>query len=101
MPKSYLTPKEEVLVFLKSIPRGKVVTYRALSKKFGCHPRIITSIMRSNLDPDRNPCHRVIPNDGSLGDYAQGIPERIKRLEKEGVGIKNGKVEDKYIIFEL
>jgi alkylated DNA nucleotide flippase Atl1 len=101
MAKTYLTPKEQVLVFLKTIPRGKVTTYKALSKKFGCHPRIILGIMKGNLDPDRNPCHKVLPNDGSLEDYAQGTPERIKRLEQDGIGIKNGKVEDKYIIWEF
>lgn len=101
MPKSYLTPKEEVLVFLRSIPRGKVVTYRALSKKFGCHPRIIISIMRGNKQPDVSPCYKAIPNDGSLDGYVLWTAERIKRLEKDGIGIKNGKIEDKYIIFEL
>ncbi len=101
MPKSYLTPKEEILVFLKTIPRGKVTTYRALSKKFGCHPRIIISIMKGNKQPDTTPCYKVLPNDGSLDGYILGIPERVKRLEKDGIGIKNGKVEEKFIIFEL
>lgn len=101
MAKAYLTPKEEVLTFLKSIPRNKVITYRALSKKFNCHPRIIQSIMRANKDPDRNPSHKVVPNDWSLGDYVLGEAERIKRLERDGIGIKDGKVEDKFIIYEL
>ena len=101
MSKSYLTPKEEVLTFLKSIPRAKVVTYRALSKKFVCHPRIILSVMRGNKFPDQYPCYKVIANDGTLGDYVLGEAERVKRLEKDGIGIKNGKVEEKYIIYEL
>lgn len=101
MAKWFLTSEEKILVSLKSIPRGKVTTYKALSKKFGCHPRIIIAIMKKNKLPDINPCYKVLPNDASLWWYIFGEKERRRRLEENGVGIKNGIVEDKYILREL
>lgn len=101
MAKSFLTPEEKVLVFLKTLPRGKVTTYKALSKRFACHPRIIIAIMKKNKQPDVNPCYKVVPNDASLGGYIFGDAERIKRLEKDGIIVKNGKIEDKYVLWEL
>lgn len=101
MPKWFLTPEEKVLVFLRTLPRAKVTTYRALSKKFGCHPRIIIAIMKKNKLPDINPCYKVVPNDATLWWYIFGEAERKKRLEADGIIIKNGKIEEKYVIREL
>ena len=41
--------------------------------------------MASNPVPLLIPCHRVVKNDGSTGNYAFGAEEKIRLLEGEGV----------------
>lgn len=90
--------KEKVLQFLHSIPRGKVTTYKALAEKFKTHPRAIATYMRTNKEIDTYPCYKVVGTDGGLRGYVAGVPEKIKRLENDGVKIHNGVVMQEYIV---
>jgi methylated-DNA-[protein]-cysteine S-methyltransferase len=40
------------------------------------------------------PCHRVVKSNGELGGFADDLSVKIKRLQKEGVLVKNGKIID-------
>ena len=87
--------------FLLTIPKGKVITYKALSKKFSLHPRTIAKILSKNKYPDKYPCYKVVYSSGHVGGYILGVEEKIKRLEREGIKVKNYKIKDAHIIKEL
>jgi O-6-methylguanine DNA methyltransferase len=79
--------REQVLRIVRTIPKGKTLTYKEVAMKAG-HPgaaRAVGSIMRANYDLTV-PCHRVIKSDGSLGTYTRGgTAEKRRILLKEGV----------------
>ena len=85
----------KVYRFLQKIPRGKVVTYGELARASGLHPRTVGMLMRKNSDPVNIPCYKVVRSDGSLGGYsgAGGIGKKIALLEKDGVEVKNGRID--------
>ena len=85
--KCYQTLKDKV-------PAGKVITYAGLAKLIN-HPnayRAVGSAMNKNPFAPEVPCHRVVKSNGELGDFAQDIKIKIKRLQKEGVLVKSGKI---------
>ncbi len=80
---------------LLKIPRGKVTTYKALARAMGLQSnRQAGQLLRRNPEPDRYPCFKVVASDGSVGGYNLGVPEKIRRLAREGVRVKNGKIAD-------
>ena len=83
-----MTPfKLKVFAVVKGIPKGEVLTYREVAKKAGSPRafRAVGSILKGNFDPSV-PCHRVIKNDGTLGDYNRGgTSQKQKILTAEGV----------------
>lgn len=88
--------KENVLVIVKNIPVGKVLTYSQVAVKAGNSKasRAVGSIMSKNQDKNI-PCHRVVKSDGTIGMY-NGLQGKSKEvvLKKEGVLFgKNGKVK--------
>jgi len=84
----------EVYEFLKKVPKGKVTTYKELAKVSKLHPRTVGLRMRNNKDPVNIPCYKVVRSDGSLGGYSAkgGIKTKIKLLKKDGIEIREGKV---------
>lgn len=93
--------KEKVLSLVKQIPKGKVTTYKALAK-FLRKPkaqRAVGNALNKNPKLIKIPCHRVVRSDGQVGGYKLGQRKKIELLEKEGVIIKNKKVQelDRYL----
>ena len=75
----------KVYAALRKIPEGKVITYGELARKAG-YPgaaRAVGSAMKKNRLPIVIPCHRVVPADGSLGQYSCGIRWKKFLLEWE------------------
>ena len=50
--------------------------------------------MARNRDLVVVPCHRVVCSNGKVGGYANGIDQKIKLLEREGIPISREKVVD-------
>lgn len=93
--------KEKAYEFLKTIPKGKVVTYGQIAEYLGNKrlARVVGNILHSNPDGDKYPCYKVVDSKGNLSKgYAFGGIERQKeRLENDGITVKNYKVDlDKY-----
>ncbi len=82
------------------VPKGQVTTYGELAKAVGLEngQRLIGRIMNKNPYPVIVPCHRVIMSSGKVGGYAWGEKIKINMLAKEGVKIKDGKIDDPKII---
>ena len=83
----------KIYTLIEKIPKGKVSTYKAVSMKTGIHPRAVGIFLHKNPDPERIPCYKIVRSDGSLGGYSGGIEKKKKLLEKDGVMIKNGKID--------
>ncbi|PJE62744.1 cysteine methyltransferase [Candidatus Roizmanbacteria bacterium CG10_big_fil_rev_8_21_14_0_10_39_6] len=85
---------QEVFNLIARIPKGKVTTYGALASKINTSARAVGTILHSNPDPQRYPCHRVVRSDGSLATgYAfGGKQEQMRKLKEEGVVFKHGRV---------
>ncbi len=76
--------KNNVLIIVKQIPKGKVLTYREVAKLAG-NPkayRAVGNILNKNFNP-KIPCHRVIRSDGKTGGYNRGSNLKIQLLKKE------------------
>ena len=88
----------EALLLLKKIPKGKVTTYGSLARLCKTSPRAIGMIMKTNPYPNECPCYKVVGSDGSLVGYSGkgGLKTKIKLLEKDGIKIVNGKVDEIY-----
>lgn len=76
---------EQVLQVVAAIPRGQVMTYRAVAVAAG-KPRAwraVGNILKGNFDP-AIPCHRVVCSDGSPGQYNRSAALKALLLRQEG-----------------
>ncbi len=93
--------KEKVYEFLRTIPKGKVVTYGQIAEYLGDKhlARVVGNILHHNPDEYQYPCYKVVDGKGNLSrNFAFGGIERQKeRLEEEGIVVNHYKVDlDKY-----
>ena len=88
--------EEQVYSITKKIPKGKVTTYKEIAQALGKPKafRAVGNALNKNPFAPQVPCHRVIKSDGSLGGFAQGQSKKKKLLLKEGIIVKNNRVED-------
>jgi alkylated DNA nucleotide flippase Atl1 len=93
----------EMQLLLAKIPKGKVTTYGILAKKMKIHPRYAGRLLSMNTDGVRYPCYKVIRSDGRLGGYTSkgGVGDKIRKLRKDGIDIKNGRVDLSKHIFKF
>jgi len=91
--KKSLSFTQKVYAVVKSIPKGKVLTYKEVAKKAGNEKasRAVGNILHKNFDPEI-PCHRVIRSDGDLGGYNRGAKEKREKLEVEGLIYNKNKI---------
>lgn len=95
---------QKVLNLTKKIPKGKITTYKIITKKLNTKAyRAVGIALRKNKKPIIIPCHRVINSNGSTGAYKgkKNSKEKIRLLKKEGIKIKNNKIDLKKYLFEL
>ena len=82
----------KVWKYLKTIPKGKVKTYKDVAIAIN-HPksaRAVANACGKNPYAPQIPCHRVIRSDNKLGGYSApgGIKTKKRLLEKEGFLVK-------------
>lgn len=94
-----------VYKIVKSIPRGKVMTYGQIAEviqksniknqndnaKFKITSREVGRVLHLNPDPKNIPCHRVVNAKGRLAEHYAfgGLEAQRKKLIAEGVEFKN------------
>lgn len=86
MEKSKSNFTKRVQDVVRSIPKGKTLSYGEVAKVAGSPgaARAVGTIMKNNYDKTI-PCHRVINADGKIGAYNRGGPEmKRKLLQEEG-----------------
>ena len=81
----------KVWKYLKTIPKGKVKTYKqvAIAIKIPKSARAVANACGKNPYAPKIPCHRVIRSDGSLGGYSGkgGIKQKLRLLRSEKIAI--------------
>ncbi len=93
--------KEKVYEFLKTIPKGKVVTYGQIAEYLGNKKlaRVVGNILHNNPDEYKYPCYKVVDSKGNLSRHFAfgGIEKQKEKLEREGIVVRDYKVDlDKY-----
>ena len=86
---------DEVYAVVCKISKGKVATYKSVAAAIGSPraSRAVANALAGNFDP-KVPCHRVVRSDGRVGGYNRGgVKVKQFLLKKEGVEIKNSKVD--------
>jgi len=80
---------------LLRIPRGRVTTYKELARVMGTRGyRYVGQLLHRNPEPDKYPCYKVVSSDGSLGGFATGQKDKIRRMRADGIEVKNGKIQN-------
>lgn len=91
------SPAKRIYEAVKKIPYGYVATYSQVAEIAGDKKmaRAVGNALHKNPDPDSIPCYRVVNAKGELaGEFAFGGPGvQAKLLEKEGIAVKDGKVD--------
>ena len=95
--------QQDVLTFLRTIPRGFVVTYSMIAEHLGGRHlcRAVGSALHRNPDGEYYPCYKVVNAKGQLSPHYAfgGIAEQKRRLEAEGIKVDNGKVDLKKYLY--
>ncbi|KAL0580212.1 hypothetical protein V5O48_001805 [Marasmius crinis-equi] len=95
----------DVYDFTRTIPRGKVTTYKEVCRAVGGSPRSVGNALRNNPFAPYIPCHRVIASTLFAGGYCGEWGAKSKTgtqyfrkldfLEKEGLSFnQKGVLED-------
>ncbi len=86
---------EKCYELLKKVPKGKITTYKILAEKLETKAyRAVGNAMNKNPYAPRVPCHRVVKSDGEVGGFESGTKKKIEMLKREGIKIKNNKIEN-------
>lgn len=93
--------EKQVYEFLRTIPKGKVVTYGQIAEYLGNRKlaRTVGNILHKNPDGDKYPCYKVVNSKGYLSkNYSfGGIKKQKEKLEADGIVVTNYKVDlEKY-----
>ncbi|HJA95462.1 MAG TPA: MGMT family protein [Firmicutes bacterium] len=88
---------ERVYEYVKTVPRGKVVTYGQVAAAIGA-PRCARQVgwaLHVNPEPGVIPCHRVVNREGRLAPAFAFGGEAVQAslLEAEGVEVVGGYVD--------
>ena len=86
--------ESDVYRALASVPYGTAVSYRELAAAAGRPSayRAVGSALARNLLPVILPCHRVVRNDGRLGEYGDDPAWKERLLALEGVPVAAGRL---------
>ena len=85
---------EKCYFLLKKVPEGKITTYKEFARSLKTKAyRAVGNAMNRNPYAPEVPCHRVVKSNGEIGGFASGTKKKIEILKKEGIEIKDNKVE--------
>jgi methylated-DNA-protein-cysteine methyltransferase-like protein len=86
-----------ILGVVARVPRGKVTTYGVVAERAGWpgRARLVGRVLAKLPKGSRLPWHRVVAAGGRIAfpDGSEARAEQVRRLEKEGVGTTNGRVD--------
>lgn len=87
---------DNVFEVAKLVPKGRVTSYGAIAAYIGMKrsARMVGYAMNASHNDKSIPAHRVVNRNGMLTGkhHFSGPDEMQKRLEKEGIKVKNDKI---------
>ncbi len=97
--------KQKVYNYLRTIPKGKVVTYKQIAEYLG-NPklsRIVGNILHRNPNEKKYPCYKVVNSKGNLSkNFAfGGIEKQKEKLEAENIEVINYTVDLKKYQYKI
>ena len=89
--------RQRVYAYLRTIPKGKVVTYGQIAAHLG-DPKLARAVgnaLHKNPDPEKYPCYKVVSAQGKLSEHFAfgGLQGQKIRLEAEGIHVTKDKVD--------
>ena len=90
---------QKVYDVVRSIPQGKITTYQQVAAVLGIRSsQAVGQALKRNPFAPEVPCHRVIKSSGEIGGFfgaSEGsrIEQKIALLAKEGVEVREGKID--------
>jgi len=86
---------------VRQIPDGQISSYGAVANALGdiVASRAVGRMMNQNPDADDMPCFKIVHSDGRLGGFGLGIRNKIRRLRKDNILVKNGRINNFENIF--
>lgn len=100
--KNKKTFNERCYNILLKVPKGKVTTYKEIAIKLNSKAyRAVGNAMNKNPYSPKVPCHRVVKSNGEVGGFASGTRKKIEMLKKEGIEIKNNKIDLKKYLYRF
>lgn len=92
---------DKVYKICKLIPKGKVSTYKDVAEAIGTNAyRAVGKALNKNPYKDVA-CWRVIDSKGNLHGFAHGLKKKAEMLRKEGVEVRNNKVDLKKYFYSF
>ena len=90
----YMDLFEYTYDLVRQIPDGKISSYGEVAKALGdkIAARAVGRMMNQNPDADTMPCYKIVHSDGHLGGFGLGIDDKIRRLKKVNIVVKDGKI---------
>ena len=89
-----MTFNQKVWAMTARIPAGRDTTYGEIARALGTKGyRAVGNALNRNPYAPTVPCHRVVGSSGALTGFAHGIAKKQAMLTKEGVAMRNGKVD--------
>lgn len=78
---------------LLEIPKGKVTTYKHLAHAMGIKGyRFVGRLLNKNPHPNEVPCYKVVSANGTIGGFAYGLEDKIRRLKEDGIEVKDDSI---------
>lgn len=97
-----LSFNQKVWALTARIPEGKVTTYGEIARRLGTRAyRAVGNALNRNPYAPVVPCHRVVGASGALTGFAHGVEKKRAMLLREGVPMKNGRVDLTSCFIEL
>jgi deoxyribonuclease V len=86
---------------VRQIPDGNISSYGAIAEALGdkIAARAVGRMMNQNPNADTMPCYKIVHSNGRLGGFGLGIDNKIKRLNKVNIEVKNDKIIDFNSVF--
>lgn len=90
----------EVLDYLLTIPKDKLMTYESLWRVFWVNPRIIWKIIKANLDFDTFPCYKICETKKKIWFYnwKNWIHWKLQKIKDDWIEVLNWKIDEKYFM---
>lgn len=102
-----MTFAEKVYKVVKSIPRGKVASYKSVAVAVGTTSyRAVGQALKGNPYTPEVPCHRVVSSSGKVGGFmgeisGKNLKRKIEILRSEGVEIENNLIDQRFFTIPI